>query len=176
MGGVRVQRARGGVSAWAVITGLLVAVGAFVILSAIVGWILAATGVAKSGIKPDEAATAGIGAGIGLVVSQLLAYVWGGYTAGRMARGSGIANGILVPVVALVLLVILGALVAGIVGTTTNVRPADVQRLPVPLGKLSDIGTGVGIGLLVAMLLGGALGGHLGARWHARLEREHGAI
>jgi hypothetical protein len=168
------DRARGGLSLWSILSGVLVALGAFVVLSSIVGGILAATGVAEGGISAEEATTAGVGAGIGIVIAQFLSYTWGGYTAGRMARGSGLVNGILVPIVAIVLVAILGAVIAGITSAATDVGASDVQKLPLPLGSLGDIGTGVGIGLLIAMLLGGALGGWLGARWHTKLEeRDH---
>lgn len=165
------DRARGGLSLWSILSGVLVAFGAFVVLSAIVGAILIATGVAERGIQPDDATAAGIGAGIGLIVAQLLAYLWGGYAAGRMARGSGALNGLLVPIVALVVVAILG----GILAAAADADAADVQRLPLPLGDLTDIAAGVGIALLVVMLLGGVLGGMLGARWHTKLEdREAG--
>jgi hypothetical protein len=164
------DRARGGVSFVAIVTGVVVAIGTFVVLSAVVGGILAAMGVAEGGISPKEVSTTGVGAGIGVVIAQFLAYFWGGYTSGRMARGSGVLNGILVPIVALILVVILGAIAAGIANNATNLRPSDVQQLPLPLGSLSDIGTVVGIALLVAMLVAGALGGAMGQRWHTKLE------
>jgi hypothetical protein len=166
------EDARGGFSFGSVIAGMLVAFGAFVVLAAIVGGILAATGISDGGVSADEAVNASIGAGIGMVIVQFLSYLWGGYVAGRMARGSGVLNGILVPIVALVLVAILGAIVAGVTSSATSLNPADVQRLPLPLGSLSDIGTGIGIALLVAMLAGGALGGAWGERWHAKLEEK----
>ena len=167
------DRTRGGLSPLGVITGLLVAFGAFVVLTALIGGILAATGVAEGGISAQEATEAGTAAGIGLVIAQFLAYLWGGYTAGRMARGSGILNGVLVPIVAIVLVAILGALVAGIADQTTDLRPGQIQQLPLPLGSLSDLGSIVGIALLVAMLVAGALGGAMGQRWHTKLEKRH---
>jgi hypothetical protein len=167
------DRTRGGLSPLGIITGLLVAFGAFVVLTALIGGILAATGVVEGGISPQEATGVGTAAGVGLVIAQFLAYLWGGYTAGRMARGSGVLNGILVPIVAIVLVAILGALVAGIADQTTTLRPEQIQQLPLPLGSLSDLGSIVGIALLVAMLLAGALGGALGQRWHTKLEKRH---
>lgn len=167
------DRTRGGLSLLGIITGLVVAFGAFVVLTAIIGGILAATGVAEGGISAQEATETGTAAGIALVVAQFLAYLWGGYTAGRMARGSGVLNGILVPIVALILVAILGALVAGIADQTTNLRPEQIQQLPLPLGSLSDLGSAVGIALLVAMLVAGGLGGALGQRWHTKLEKRH---
>jgi hypothetical protein len=169
------EDARGGFSFGSVIAGMLVAFGAFVVLAAIVGGILAATGIADGGLSADEAVNASLGAGIGMVIVQFLSYLWGGYVAGRMARGSGVLNGILVPIVAIVLVAILGAVIAGVTSSATNLNPADVQRLPLPLGSLSDIGTGIGIALLVAMLAGGALGGAWGERWHAKLEEKRRA-
>jgi hypothetical protein len=171
---VRLERdpiARGGFSIPAIITGTVVAFGAFVVLAAIVGGILAATGIAENGITAGEVSDIGVGAGIGIVIAQFLAYFWGGYTAGRMARGSGVLNGILVPITAIILVAILGAIVAAI-GDSTGVNANDVQQLPLPLGELADIGTIVGIALLAAMLVGGALGGAWGQRWHTRLERK----
>ena len=170
-GVARVDRARGGFSVWSVLSGVLVAFGAFVVFSAIVSAFLAVTGIAEGGINASEATTAGIGAGVGLVIAQFLAYLWGGYTAGRMARGSGILNGILVPIVAIVVVAILGAIVTAVV----DVQTPSAQQLPLPLSTVGDIGTAVGIGLFVAMLVGGPLGGMLGARWHTKLENAEAA-
>lgn len=165
---VAVDRARGGFSFGSVITGVLVAFGAFIILSAIIGALLTAVGLTESGINVTDARNATIGAGIALVVVQLAAYLWGGYTAGRMARGSGVLNGILVPLVALIFVAIVGAIVAAAIGDLQ--ADSAQEQLPLPLSDLADIGTGIGIGLLVAMFLGGALGGFLGQRWHTKLE------
>jgi hypothetical protein len=169
---VRLERnpiARGGFSIPAVVTGTIVAFGAFIVFAAIVGGILAATGIADNGITANEVRDVSLGAGIGIVIAQFLAYFWGGYTAGRMARGSGVLNGILVPITAIILVAILGAIVTAI---GEGVNAGDVQQLPLPLGELSDIGTVVGIALLAAMLVAGSLGGAWGQRWHTRLERK----
>src|ERR687893_823378 len=64
------DRTRGGLSPLAVITGLLVAFGAFVVLTALIGGILAATGVAEGGISAQEATEAGTAAGIGGAMGQ----------------------------------------------------------------------------------------------------------
>ena len=169
---VAVDRARGGFSLGSVITGVLVAFGAFIVLSALIGAILAALGLTEGGINATDMRNATIGAGIGLIIAQFLAYLWGGYTAGRMARGSGILNGILVPIIAIVFVALLGAIVAAVTGTVDVQAQATQANLPLPLSDLADIGTWVGIGVLVAMLLGGALGGHLGSRWHTKREND----
>lgn len=171
---VNVERARGGVSFWSILTGVVVAFGAFLLLSSIIGGILSVLGISDGGIPTgSEAVEAGIGAGIGLVLAQLLSYLWGGYTAGRMARGKGLVNGILVPVLAIVVLLVLGAIATAVASNVTGVNAQDaqgVQELGLPLGELADIGTAIGIGMLIAMLVGGALGGKLGERWHSKLE------
>ncbi|HVM19861.1 MAG TPA: hypothetical protein VM307_07865 [Egibacteraceae bacterium] len=164
-----VDRARGGVSLWSVLSGVLVAFGAFIVLAAIIGAVLAAVGAAAGGLRVEDAGTVGA-VGIGVIVAQFLAYLWGGYTAGRMARGSGWVNGLLVPVVAVVAVALLGAILAAVTGATPATAQQEAQQLPLPLADLGQLATGLGIGLLVAMLLGGALGGHLGARWHTKLE------
>ena len=165
-------RARGGISGAAVITGVVVAFGAMFLLSALAGGVLTAAGV-----TPDDVANAtgtieaGIGAGVVLVIAQFLAYLWGGYTAGRMARGAGVLNGLLVPLIAIVIAVLVGAVVASL-GATANLNlPYSTNRLPLEDNYLIDWGTPIAIAALAAMFVGGALGGGLGAAWHTRLER-----
>jgi hypothetical protein len=162
--------ARGGVSIGAILTGVVVAVGSFFLLSALVGGILVALDV---NLNPTAGNTVklGIGAVIALLIAQFLSYLWGGYTAGRMGRGAGFLNGLLVPIFAIVIAIIVGALVAWL-GASANVNlPFRPVQLPVRNAQLVDWGTALGIGLLVVMLLGGILGGALGARWHTKLER-----
>jgi hypothetical protein len=166
-----VDRARGGIGAGPILTGVVVAFGSMFLLSALVGGVIAALGFADANVTEGEAIDAGIGAGIALVVAQFLAYLWGGYAAGRMARGSGLANGLLVPLLALVVGVLVAA-VASALGATANLNlPFTTNQLPVEEGNLVDWGVGVGIASVVAMFLGGALGGGMGVRWHSKLER-----
>jgi hypothetical protein len=166
-----VDRARGGIGAGPILTGVVVAFGSMFLLSALVGGVIAALGFADANVTEGEAIDAGIGAGIALVAAQFLAYLWGGYAAGRMARGSGLANGLLVPLLALVVGVLVAA-VASALGATANLNlPFTTNQLPVEEGNLVDWGVGVGIASVVAMFLGGALGGGMGVRWHSKLER-----
>jgi len=163
--------ARGGVGLGPILTGVVVAFGAMFILSALIGGVLTALGIAETDITRGEAVDAGIGAGIAFVVAQLLSYLWGGYTAGRMARGAGVVNGILVPVLALILGGLTAAAVAGL-GAEANVNlPFTENRLPVENDYLVDWGIGIGIAALIAMFVGAAVGGGMGARWHTKLER-----
>ena len=164
-------RARGGISPGGILTGVVVAFGAMFLLSAVIGGVLAATGVAAEDISQGDVVDASIAGGIAFVVAQLLAYLWGGYTAGRMARGAGLANGILVPVVAILLALVVGVIATALGATAELNLPFRNQRLPLEEDYVVDWGVGLGIAGLVAMFVGGAAGGLLGARWHTKLER-----
>lgn len=164
--------ARGGVSLGAILTGVLVSFGALLIISALVGGVLVATGLEPDDIAGGEEVEVGVGIGIGVLVGQFLAYLWGGYTAGRMARGAGAANGILVPVVALVIVGVVGAIAAALGATAELGPPFGATRLPIEGDYVVEWSLAVGAGILLAMLLGGLLGGLAGARWHTRLEKD----
>jgi hypothetical protein len=164
--------ARGGVTGGSVFTGVVVAFGAMFLLSALIGGILVSLGLLDDNITNGDAVNAGIGAGLALVIAQFLAYLWGGYTAGRMGRGSGLANGVLVPIVAIVIGLAIGGVVTSL-GVTVNLNlPLSVNRLPIEGNYLVNWGIGIGIASLVAMFLGGILGGLRGVAWHTRLEHE----
>ncbi len=164
-------RARGGVSGGAILTGVVVAFGCMFLLTALIGGILAALGVIDPDVAQSEAVDAGIAAGVALVVAQFLSHLWGGYTAGRMSRGAGFANGLLVPIVAILVAVLVGG-VAAALGATANLNlPFSTNRLPLENDTLVDWGVGIGIASVVAMFLGGVLGGSFGSRWHTKLER-----
>jgi hypothetical protein len=174
-----VPQTRGGVSGGAVITGVVVSFGAMFLLSAIVGGVLVALGATDGNVTQGEAIEAGIGAGIALVVAQFLSYYWGGYTAGRMGRGAGVANGLLVPIVALLVAAATAGVVAALGADARLNLPFSTNSLPVEDANLVDWGIGIGVAALVAMFLGGIVGGAAGARWHTKLERsaeeEHAA-
>lgn len=162
--------ARGGVAFGPILTGVVVAFGAMFLLSAVVAGVLASLGLMDTNVTSGDVINAGIGAGIALVIAQFLSYLWGGYTAGRMARGAGIANGLLVPLVAILAALLVGGIAAAL-GANTNLNlPFTTNQLPTENGNLVDWGVGIGIASLLAMFLGGALGGTLGARWHSKLE------
>ena len=152
-------------------TGVVVAFGAMVLMGALIGAALAALGTLEAEVGSSDALRAGIGAGIAFVVAQFLSYLWGGYTAGRMGRGAGVANGLFVALVAL-LIGFLAWGAAGALGADVNLNlPFAESRLGIESDRLIDWGLGIGIASLVAMLAGAVLGGLLGQRWHTKLER-----
>jgi putative membrane protein (TIGR04086 family) len=54
----------------------------------------------------------GRGSAVTVTVVAFVAYLFGGYVAGRMARRAGLVNGLAVFVLALVVVVVAGAIVA----------------------------------------------------------------
>ncbi len=157
----------GGFSITSVLAGVLVAYGAFAILAGLATAALDAFGD-DTNLSTDWETLGTTG---GLVVAGVLflAYLFGGYVAGRMARRAGVTNGLAVFVLSLV--VAIG--VTGLVNLFTdgdeilgNLRAVGV---PTSSREWSDIGTVAGIGSLLAMLLGAIVGGGLGERWHGKL-------
>jgi hypothetical protein len=155
-----------------VLTGTVVAFGAMTILSVLIGAVLVGLGLQEGNISQEEAIQAGIWTGIGIVIAQFLSYLWGGYTAGRMARGSGFLNGLLVPILAIVLAGLVLA-VAGAIGYSADATvtlPFSTDTLPWNNDNLQDWTIGLGLATLIAMFLGSILGGLAGQRWHTKLE------
>src|SRR5215203_1692200 len=95
----------------------------------------------------------------------LLAFIIGGYVAGRLASRSGLKHGFLVPVLMVVTIVLagLGTLLGlgfldNLSGVTLPSTPNDAPQ------NLGTILTGAGILALLAPFIGGAIGGALGAK------------
>jgi hypothetical protein len=101
-----------------------------------------------------------------LLLTLLLAFIVGGYVAGRLASRSGLKHGLLVPVVALVATIILAGIgtllglsfIENLSGVTLPDVPNDAPQ------GLGTILTGAGILALLAPFIGGAIGGAWGAR------------
>ncbi|MGI8774458.1 MAG: hypothetical protein ACR2KQ_05500 [Actinomycetota bacterium] len=171
--------ARGGISGGALATGVVVAQGAMLLLTALVGAALVSAGQIAEGDPAaglDASATEiGIGVAIAFLLVQFLAYMWGGHTAARMARGAGLAHGLLVPLISLLLALAIGAIAAVLQANAALNLPFGTGRLPLEGNYEVTWGIGAGVAALVAMFLGGALGGMRGEHWHTRLERDAGA-
>lgn len=166
----------GGMKFGSAFFGWLTATGMFVLLSALVGALAALFGagadlsVADVASGSGEAQTTGITAAVLLGVILLVSYFAGGYVAGRMARFSGVKQGVAVWLWALIIAVVL-TIIGVIVGNQANVTER-FQGLGVPSAQ--DL-TGPGlIGLLVVAavaLLGAILGGLAGMRYHRKIDR-----
>ncbi len=119
----------------------------------------------------DEATTIGLAGGIALVVVLFLAYLAGGYVAGRMARFDGIRQGIAVWLIGL--LVVAALAIAGLVfGSEYNVlQRLDLPRIPIDEGTGTTGGIIALVAVVLATLIGAILGGKLGTRYHRKVDR-----
>jgi len=119
----------------------------------------------------DQADTIGIVGGIVLLVILFLAYLAGGYVAGRMARFDGARQGIAVWVIGI--LVVLALAVAGLVfGSEYNVlQQLNLPRIPIDEGTATTGGIIALVAVLLVTLLGAILGGKLGDRFHRKVDR-----
>jgi membrane protease YdiL (CAAX protease family) len=174
---VAAQKARyGGISWGAAFFGWLSANGMAVILIALLSAGGLAFGLSEVVGSADEAADSatsgiGLGAGIALLVALFLAYLAGGYVAGRMARFDGVKQGLAVWVIGLVVVVLL-ALAGLVFGSQYNVlAQLDLPRIPVDEGTATTAGIIALVAVLVATLIGAVLGGSLGARYHRKIDR-----
>ena len=173
---VDAQHARfGGIKWGAAFFGWLSANGLAVLLIAA----LSAAGVAiglTQGVPSAGEATAnadgiGLGGGIALLVVLFLAYLAGGYVAGRMSRFDGARQGIAVWLIGLLVVVVL-ALLGVVLGAKYNVlSQLNLPRIPVDEGTATTAGLTALGAVLVVTLLGAVLGGKLGERFHRKVDR-----
>jgi hypothetical protein len=155
------------ISLGSLLAGVLVAYGGFAILAGIAGGILEATDA-----DADITARWGdLGVAAGLVVAGLLflAYLYGGYVAGRMARRAGVLHGVGVFVLGLLIVAVVAVVVRQVAGTEAVVDRLRDMGLPTTGDEWSDVGSVGGLASLLAALAGAVIGGILGERWHAKL-------
>lgn len=169
----------GGIKWGAAFFGWLSANGLAVLLIALISAAGVAIGLTEDLPTVDEAVdsaaeqadTIGIVGGIVLLVVLFLAYLAGGYVAGRMARFDGARQGIAVWVIGL--LVVLALAVAGLVfGSEYNVlQELNLPRIPIDEGTATTGGIIALVAVLLVTLLGAILGGKLGDRFHRKVDR-----
>ena len=173
---ISAQRDRfGGISWGAAFFGWLSANGLAVVLIALVSAAGVGLGLAQGvdtvGEATDQAAGIGLGGAIAVLVVLFVAYLAGGYVAGRMARFDGIRQGLAVWLVGLLVVVVL-AVVGAALGAQYNVlRQLDLPRIPIDEGTATTAGIITLAAILVATLAGALLGGKLGTRYHRRVDR-----
>jgi hypothetical protein len=115
----------------------------------------------------------GIGGLIGGLVALFLAYLIGGYTAGRMARFDGLKNGVGTVIWTIIAGVILG-IAGAVIGARFNV--ASQLHLNIDRTTLTVGGTISIVVALLIMLLAAMVGGTLGARYHRAIDRDIGEM
>ena len=165
----------GGIKWGAAFFGWLSANGLAVILVALMSAAGVALGLAQDVDTADEAVDQatdiGIGGGIAVLVVLFLAYLAGGYVAGRMARFAGARQGLAVWLVGLIVVLLLAA-AGALLGAQYNVlEQLNLPRIPVDEGSLATGGViALLIGLVVSVLAAMA-GGKAGERYHKKIDR-----
>lgn len=168
------QRERfGGMKFGACFFGWLTATGTAVILTAILTAIGAGVGLTRA-LDADQASTAQtvglVGGGV-LLVIILIAYLAGGYVAGRMARFNGVKQGVGVWLWAIIIAVVV-AILSVIAGAQFNIlgNLNGFPRVPVNEGQLTTAGIVTAILVVIIALIGAILGGLAGMRFHRRVD------
>ena len=163
------------VSFVSVLAGVLVAYGAFAVLLAAAAAVAAAIGIDNT-LTVNDWARIGVGSAVAIAAVVLLAYGFGGYVAGRMARRAGLLNGLGVFVLAVAIIAVLAAIAATQVDSSAIVANLRSLGIPTSGAEWGQIGTAAGLGSLAAMLLGAVFGGILGERWHTKLTRRAATV
>ncbi len=165
----------GGIKWGAAFFGWLSANGLAVILVALLSAAGLALGLAQ-GVDTtnevvDQANEIGIGGGIAILVVLFLAYLAGGYVAGRMARFDGARQGLAVWLVGLIVVLVLAA-AGALLGAQYNVlQQLNLPRIPIDEGTATTAGIVTLVAILLVTFLGAVLGGKLGDRYHRRVDR-----
>ena len=125
----------------------------------------------SAGEATANASGIGIGGGIALLVVLFLAYLAGGYVAGRMARFDGVRQGIAVWVIGL-LVVLLLAVLGLVFGSQFNVlAQLNLPRIPIDEGTATTAGIVTLVAILLVTLLGAVIGGKVGEHYHRKVDR-----
>jgi hypothetical protein len=165
----------GGIKWGAAFFGWLSANGLAVLLVALLSAAGVALGLTQGVDTADEAAeqveTLGIGGGIAVLVVLFLAYLAGGYVAGRMARFDGARQGVAVWVIGLLVVLLLAAAGAILGGQYNVLQQLNLPRIPIDEGTATTAGLITLVAILLVTLLGALLGGKLGERYHRRVDR-----
>jgi len=159
--------------------GWLAATGLAVLLLAIVSAAGVAFGVTSNDISnvvqqaqagAGSAKTVSLAGAIVLLVILFVSYFCGGYVAARMARFSGVLQGLAVWLWAIVISAIIAAL-AAIAGSKYNILAGlNLPRIPVKEGTVTTVGLIAIWAAVLAALIGALLGGATGTRYHRRVD------
>jgi hypothetical protein len=154
----------GGIDLPASLVGMLTAIAMLILLGGIVGAAIGAIGY-QTGLSGDNVEDISLASLIGGLVVLAIAYLVGGWTAGRIARYDGARNGLMTAVWTIVLAGALSALAAWF-GSEYDVF-ANVQ-LPQWFDRdaLTTAALASGVAAVATMLVAGLLGGLWGTRYH----------
>jgi len=177
----REEDAMGGIKWGSAFFGWLAAMGVAAVLTAL----LAAAGTALAlnnpaatstttdlaSSDPGTASTIGLTGAVAVLVVMFVAYLAGGYVAGRMARIDGPRQGLGVWIWMIVMAVV-AALVAALAGTAYDVpgRLNTFPRIPLDGAQLATAGVITLVLAALVSLAGALLGGAAGMRYHRRMD------
>ncbi|MEO8261009.1 MAG: hypothetical protein ABI566_00455 [Pseudolysinimonas sp.] len=166
----------GGMKFGSAFFGWLTALGMGVLLTAIVAAIGTALGMSADDAQVSARAL-GVGGAIAVAVVLFIAYLAGGYVAGRMARFSGARQGF-----AVWLWAVIAAVVLGVLGLVLGAR-FDVMsnldafpRIPLFGDDVTAAGIITAVIFAAIALVGAILGGLAGMRYHRRVDRAGAAV
>ena len=161
-----------GMHFWLAFFGWLTATGMVVVLLALIAVIGALFGVQNLLGLQQGAQAVGIGGAIALLVVLLISYYCGGYVAGRMARFSGLKQGLAVWLWALIIAVLLG-IAGAIAGSQAGVanQLSSVPHIPLSPSTLTVAGIVSALAVAIVTLGGALLGGLAGMRYHRKVDR-----
>jgi hypothetical protein len=175
----REKEEHGGIKWGSAFFGWLTAIGTAVLVTALLAAVGTAIGLSTLGGTQQaesqarqNAETVGIVGGIALLVILFVAYVAGGYVAGRMARFDGAKQGLAVWLWALIIAIVV-AILASVAGSEYNVLSQlnSLPRIPVGEGDLTTGGIITAVAAVAASLGGAILGGLSGMRFHRRVDK-----
>ena len=165
---VRAARERyGGLDIPATLVGMLTALAVLLLLGGLIGAAVGAIGY-QTGLKGDveDISLASL---IGGLVTLFIAFLVGGWAAGRMARYDGGKNGLMTAVWAIVLAAVLSVL-AAVFGAEYDVLGRVDLPQPFSRDALTLAGIVSALIAIATMLLGGFLCGKWGERYHRRAD------
>jgi hypothetical protein len=175
----REKEEHGGIKWGSAFFGWLTAIGTAVLVTALLAAVGTAIGLSTLGGTQQaesqarqNAETVGIVGGIALLVILFVAYVAGGYVAGRMARFDGAKQGLAVWLWALIIAIVV-AILASVAGSEYNVLSQlnSLPRIPVGEGDLTTGGIITAVAAVAASLGGAILGGLSGMRFHRKVDK-----
>jgi hypothetical protein len=158
------RAAFGGVDFPASFVGMLTALATLVLLGGIVGAAVGAIGY-QTGLSGDNVEDIGLASLIGGIAVIFVAYLIGGWTAGRIARYDGARNGLMTGVWTLLLAAILSTLAYFFGNEYDVLRNVDLPQW-FDRDALTTAAIVSGVVTVATMLLAGLLGGLSGSRYH----------
>jgi hypothetical protein len=158
------RAAFGGVDLPASLVGMLTALAMLVLLGGIIGAAIGAIGY-QTGLSGDNVEDIGLASLIGGIAVILVAYLVGGWTAGRIARYDGARNGLMTGVWTIVLAAILSTLAYFFGNEYDVLRNVDLPQW-FDRDALTTAAIVSGVVTVATMLFAGLLGGLWGSRYH----------